>query len=78
MDSKEWEMMTKGKLVGFAIGLSVFFLLLFQCWIYDTRIAEGVKLVGWIGIGATCLWVLWRAFQDRHRVPEPQNFSPAF
>ena len=182
MDGKEWDMVTKGKLIGFAIGLAVFFLLLFRSepgfimiidhanllfheaghpligfwserlatyggtigqltfplilvisfwrkdepvsvagaaiwffenwlniarymadaralqlplvggddhdwntiftrWdilIYDTRIAEGVKIVGWIGIGATCLWVLWRAFQDRHRVPEQQDFSPAF
>ncbi len=32
---------------------------------YDTRIAAALILVGWIGIAATCAWVLWRAWQDR-------------
>lgn len=34
---------------------------------YDTRIAATLKLAGWIGIAAVCTWVLWRAWQDRHR-----------
>ncbi len=34
---------------------------------YDTRIAAALNLVGWIGIAATCAWVLWRAWQDRRR-----------
>lgn len=32
---------------------------------YDTRIAAAVRLVGWVGIAATCAWVGWRAWQDR-------------
>jgi hypothetical protein len=34
---------------------------------YDTRIASGLKLVAWLGIGATCACVLWRSWQDRGR-----------
>jgi hypothetical protein len=34
---------------------------------YDTRIAAALNLVGWIGIAAVCVWVLWRALQDRRR-----------
>ena len=32
---------------------------------YDTRIASVVKVLGWVGIGATCAWVLWCAWRDR-------------
>lgn len=41
---------------------------------YDTRIAAALKLVGWIGIAASCAWVVWRAWQDRHRLPAVQNY----
>jgi len=32
---------------------------------YDTAIAAGLRLAAWIGMAATCLWVAWRAWQDR-------------
>lgn len=32
---------------------------------YDTRIAATVRLVGWLGIGASCLWLLSRAWRDK-------------
>ena len=35
---------------------------------YDTRIAAALRLLGWIGIAATCTWVAWRAWQSRTRV----------
>jgi hypothetical protein len=34
---------------------------------YDTRIAAAVRLIGWIGIAATCAWIIWRSRQDRRR-----------
>lgn len=34
---------------------------------YDTRIAAALTLPAWIGIAATCAWVLWRAWHDRRR-----------
>ena len=34
---------------------------------YDTRIAVGLRLIAWLGIAASCAWVLWRAWQDRSR-----------
>jgi hypothetical protein len=45
---------------------------------YDTRIAAGLKLVGWIGIGTTCAWVFWRAWQDRHRAAVQAKSAFAF
>lgn len=33
----------------------------------DLQIAQGVKIAGWIGIGAMCVFVAWLAFQDRGR-----------
>ena len=42
---------------------------------YDTRIAAGVTLVGWLGIAATCLWVFWRAWQDRRRPTVKLDFA---
>lgn len=39
---------------------------------YDTTIAAAIKTVGWLGMLAACVWVGWRAWQDRHR-SEPQN-----
>jgi hypothetical protein len=47
---------------------------IFFCWdllAYDTRIAAGVKTIGWLGIAGACLWVCWRARQDRDRAMEP-------
>jgi hypothetical protein len=38
---------------------------------YDTRIAAVVKTVGWLGIAGGCLWVCWRARQDRDRAMQP-------
>jgi hypothetical protein len=39
---------------------------------YDTRIAGALRLLGWVGICALCGWVVWRAWQDRHRsIPAP-------
>jgi hypothetical protein len=32
---------------------------------YDTRIAETVKITGWIGIVLTCTWVGWRFWKKR-------------
>jgi hypothetical protein len=44
---------------------------------YDTRIAAAVRLIGWIGIAATCAWVIWRAWQDRRRSAVEANFVGA-
>jgi len=41
--------------------------------LYDTRIAAAVRLIGWIGITATCAWVLWRAWSDRRRADIPSR-----
>jgi hypothetical protein len=35
---------------------------------YDTRIAAALKLIAWLGIGAACAWMVWRAWRDRHRL----------
>jgi hypothetical protein len=35
---------------------------------YDTRIAGALVFAAWAGIASTCLWILWRAWQDRRRV----------
>lgn len=32
---------------------------------YDTRIAETLKITGWIGIVLTCAWVGWRFWKKR-------------
>jgi len=53
---------------------------IFHAWnilIYDTRIAAVVSSIGWIGMLSACLWVLWRAYQDRDRSPEPERFPSA-
>ena len=45
-------------------------LIIFNRWDvlqYDTRIAAAVRLIGWVGLAATCAWVVWRAWQDRRR-----------
>lgn len=39
---------------------------------YDVTIASGLKTAGWLGMLAMCGWVVWRAWQDRHR-PSAQN-----
>ena len=36
----------------------------------DEQIAQTVQIAGWIGIGAMCVWVLWRAYRDRGRAPK--------
>ncbi len=40
---------------------------LLQC---DTRIAAVLRLAGWLGIAATCAWVVWRSWRDRCRPAE--------
>ncbi len=37
---------------------------------HDTQIAAVVRTVGWAGMGAACLWVLWRWWKSRHFQPE--------
>ena len=44
---------------------------------YDTHIAAAVRLIGWIGITATCAWVIWRAWQDHRRSAVEANFVGA-
>jgi hypothetical protein len=44
---------------------------------YDTRIAAAVRLIGWLGIAATCAWVLWRAWFDRRRAAVEPEFVAA-
>jgi hypothetical protein len=44
---------------------------------YDTRIAAALNLVGWVGIAAVCVWVLWRAWQDRRRARVEPDFVTA-
>ena len=34
----------------------------------DTQIAAAVRMTGWIGMGAACLWMVWRWWADRDRV----------
>lgn len=41
----------------------------------DITIAAALKILGWAGMFAACAWVIWRAWQDRHR-PEPQMDYP--
>lgn len=35
---------------------------------YDTRIATVLKIIAWLGMVGACVWVGWRAWQDRERV----------
>jgi hypothetical protein len=35
---------------------------------YDTEIAAGLRVVAWLGMVASCLWLGWRAWKDRGRV----------
>ncbi len=45
---------------------------------YDTRIAAALRLIAWLGVAATCAWVLWRAWQDRrHPVVESGSVASA-
>ncbi len=34
---------------------------------YDTRIAAGLRFAAWAGMGAACIWVVWRAWLDHRR-----------
>ncbi len=38
---------------------------------YDTRLAAALGFMAWIGIASACMWLLWRAFRDRHLQPSP-------
>jgi len=44
---------------------------------YDSRIATGLRIVAWTGIAVTCVWVLWRAWEDRRR-PVPATGLAAY
>jgi hypothetical protein len=35
---------------------------------YDTQIAMTLRILAWVGIGASCGWLGWRAWQDRNSV----------
>jgi hypothetical protein len=44
---------------------------IFDRWhvlVYDTRIADVVNIIGWIGMTAVCAWVVWRWYRDRDRI----------
>ncbi|MCC6819572.1 MAG: hypothetical protein IT579_02480 [Verrucomicrobia subdivision 3 bacterium] len=44
---------------------------------YDGTIATTLQAIGWLGMVAACVWVGWRAWQDRNR-PLPQaDFASA-
>jgi hypothetical protein len=32
---------------------------------HDTQIAAILKILAWLGIGGSCIWLAWRAWQDR-------------
>ena len=40
---------------------------------HDTEIAFTVKTIGWLGMIAPCVWVVWRYWQDRHRSDSPDQ-----
>ena len=44
---------------------------------YDTRIASALNVLGWLGIAAACVWVAWRAWQDRHRIAAQPDYLAA-
>lgn len=35
---------------------------------YDMRIAASLRVLAWLGIGASCVWLGWRAWQDRNHI----------
>jgi hypothetical protein len=43
---------------------------------YDTRIAQGLRILAWLGMAASCAWLSWRAWQDRHRQETPGRLPP--
>ena len=43
---------------------------------YDTTIAAVVTVIGWLGMAGACLWVGWRAWQDRHQISRPPETFP--
>lgn len=38
---------------------------------HDVSLAAAINAIGWLAMIAACLWIGWRAWQDRHR-PSPQ------
>ncbi len=51
---------------------------IFERWnvlVYDTRIATAVKIIGWVGMIAACVWVLWRFYLDRYRSPQSESWG---
>jgi hypothetical protein len=44
---------------------------------YDVSIAAVIKTVGWLGMIAACVWIGWRAWQDRHRGQPQVDLMPA-
>jgi hypothetical protein len=43
---------------------------------FDTAIAAVVRTVGWLGMGAACVWILWRWWQDRQKPVLDAEASP--
>jgi hypothetical protein len=35
---------------------------------FDTQIARGLKVCGWVGIAVVCAWVIYRAWQTKRKV----------
>jgi hypothetical protein len=42
---------------------------------YDTRIAAVVRTIGWAGMIAACLWVIWRWWRSRGAQVEDENWA---
>lgn len=43
---------------------------------YDTRLARSLQLIAWLGMAATCGWLLWRAWQDRRQTSSAYVVQP--
>ena len=43
---------------------------------YDVSIAAATRTIGWLGMIGACVWIFWRAWQDRNRQsPQTGNGS---
>ena len=45
---------------------------------YDTRIAEVLKVGGWVGVALTVGWVVWRYYQSRLEPVDEDDLSQMF